>query len=62
MGIKKYKSFEHARRDQWVFKPDEEYYRRIRNFYQFATKLNPPVHSPGVFKYRSITDAQKQNL
>jgi hypothetical protein len=60
MGIKKYTSFEQARRDQWVFEPGGEYYRRIRNFYQFVTRLNPPVSTPGIFKYRNITEAQER--
>lgn len=52
MGLKKYRSFEEARRDQWIFKPDEDYYRKIRKFYQFASRLSPPKCKSGITKFR----------
>ncbi len=59
MGTKKYTSFEQARRDQWNYNPDEEYYRQVREFYRFISRLNPPKCKPGITKYRSIKEAQK---
>jgi hypothetical protein len=59
MGLKKFKSFEEARRDQWTFEPDQLYYQRIRKFYQFAAKLSPPVCKAGFIKFRDITEAQQ---
>ncbi len=62
MGIKKYTSFEQARQDQWVYSPDEEYYKRIRKFYQFISRINPPQHPRGIFKYRNISEASKHSI
>lgn len=59
MGVKKFKTFEEARKDQWVFEPDDAYYRRIRKFYQFAFRLNPPQQAQGIFKFRNLSEAQK---
>jgi hypothetical protein len=59
MGFKMYSSFEEARRDQWIFTPDEEYYRKIREFYQFASRLSPPKCKVGITKFRNIAELQK---
>jgi hypothetical protein len=56
MGIKKYSSFDEARRDQWVFSPGQEYYRRIRDFYRFVFRLHPLQDPKGIFKYRDISE------
>jgi hypothetical protein len=61
MAIKKFTSFEEARRDQWVFSPDEEYYKRIRKFYRFAFRLSPPRSDRGIRKYRDINEAKKRD-
>jgi len=56
MGIKRYSSFDQARRDQWEFSPGEEYYRRVQNFYRFVFRLHPPENPKGIFKYRNIDE------
>jgi len=60
MAIKKFTSFEEARRDQWVFSPDAEYYKRLRKFYRFAFRLSPPRSDHGIRKYRDISEATKR--
>lgn len=59
MTIEKYTSFDEARRNQWVFTPDENYYRRLHNFYKFASRLMPPKNARGIFKYRDISETRK---
>lgn len=57
MAIKKFTSFEDARRDQWVFSPDDDYYKQIRRLYRFAFRLVPPRSDRGIRKYRDINEA-----
>ncbi len=58
--IKKFSSFVDARRDQWVFSPDDDYYIKIRNLYNFAFKFVSPRSRRGVYKYRSLSEANEQ--
>lgn len=58
--IKKFKTFEEARRDLWVMKPDAEYYKRLRTLYEFAEKFNKNKKSiRGIFKFKTIQEAQE---
>lgn len=61
MGIDKFSSFEQARRDQWVFSPGKDYYKKIHNLYRFVFRLHPPQHSKGLFRYRSIDEKRKDS-
>ncbi len=58
--IKKFKTFEEARRDLWVMEPDDEYYRRVIAFYELAASLIKP-HSieKGIFKFKTFEEAQE---
>jgi hypothetical protein len=60
MPVKKFKSFEEAERDLWVFEPDERYYKRLRAFYNFAAKFCLARFPSAVFKFRSIQEAKSQ--
>jgi hypothetical protein len=60
MPIKKFKSFEDAERDLWVFQPDERYYKRLRAFYNFAAKFQVGRFPRAIFKFRSIQEAKSQ--
>lgn len=62
MTVKKYHSFEEARRDQWVFSPDADYYKKLRNFYRLAHKLTRPRHRKGIFKFRDIKESQGNSI
>lgn len=60
--VKKFKSFEEADRDLWNFSPDSFYYKRIAGFYQLASKLSHVSNIPGVYKYKSLKEANENRL
>jgi hypothetical protein len=60
MPIQKFKTFEEAEKALWCPKPDENYYKRIRNLFELAYNLNQPNHPQGIFKYKTIEEANKQ--
>ncbi len=57
--IKKFKTFEEARRDLWVMNPDKAYYQRVAEFYELASSLVKRKIPRGVFKFRTFEEAQK---
>lgn len=60
MPVFKYKTFEEAERVFWNFHPDEEYLSKVAELWDFANKLCPISCRKGIFKYRSIEEANKQ--
>jgi len=60
--VKKFKSFEEADRDLWNFSPDSYYYKRIAGFYRLASKLSHCSNVPGVYKYKSLKEANENRL
>jgi len=60
MPIQKFRSFEEARRALWVFEPDDEYFRRLEEFFEFAYEVSPFRVMRGVRKYKSIDDPQRK--
>ena len=59
MPIEKFKTFEAARKALWCFEPDEEYYRKVSDHWILARKLYKKNYPRGVFKYRSISEADE---
>lgn len=59
MPVYKYKSFEEAERALWNFHPDEAYFQRVAELWEFAKKLNPINYPPGIFKFRNIEEANR---
>ena len=59
MPIYKYKTYEEAERALWNFHPDEAYFRKVAELWDFADKLSPITYPKGVFKYRNIEEANK---
>ncbi len=57
--VKKFKTFEDARRDQWVMEPTPEYYKHVIEFYELASKLVKRKVPHGVFKFKTFEEAQK---
>jgi hypothetical protein len=56
MPVQKFKTFERA---LWNFHPDEAYYARVAELWDFANKLNPISYPKGIFKFRTIKEANK---
>ncbi|NUN10289.1 MAG: hypothetical protein HUU54_14035 [Ignavibacteriaceae bacterium] len=57
--IKKFKTFEEARRDLWVMNPDDAYYNRVFRFYELAASLSKRKVPKGITKFRTFEEAQK---
>lgn len=60
MPIYKYRTFEEAEKALWNFNPDEAYFKRVAELWDFADKLCPIRYPQGVFKFKSIEEANKQ--
>ena len=58
--IKKYKNFEEAERDIWVFTPDEGYYKNTFSLLRSCLLKKIAKQFPrGIFKYKTHEEAQK---
>lgn len=60
MPVYKYKTFEAAKKALWNFFPDEAYFKRVAELWKFADQLSPIRYPHGVFKFKSIEDANRQ--
>ena len=60
MPVYKYKTFEEAERALWNFNLDEAYFSRVAELWEFANTLCPITYPKGIFKYRSIEEANRQ--
>ncbi|MDZ7401156.1 MAG: hypothetical protein ONB37_13425 [candidate division KSB1 bacterium] len=59
MPIYKYKTFEEAEQALWNFNPDEKYLQRVEELWEFANQLNPIVYPRGIFKFKTIEEANR---
>ncbi|MBN2012092.1 hypothetical protein JW960_22375 [candidate division KSB1 bacterium] len=59
MPVYKYKSFEDAEKALWNFNPDERYFEHLAELYKFGNKLNPIDIPCGVFKFKTIEEANR---
>lgn len=59
MPIQKFKSFEEAEKALWNFNPDDAYFQRVRRLFEFAEKLNPIRCPHGIFKFKTIEEANR---
>jgi hypothetical protein len=60
MPVYKYKTFEEAEKALWNFHPDEAYFKRVATLWDFANKLAPIRYPHGIFKFKTIEEANKQ--
>lgn len=59
MPVYKYRTFEEAERALWNFNPDEAYFKRVAELWEFADQLNSIIYPKGVFRFRNIEEANK---
>lgn len=59
MPVYKYKTFEEAERALWNFHPDAAYFKRVAALWDFANEINPIHYPRGVFKFKTIEEANK---
>lgn len=57
--IKKFKTFEEARRDLWVMNPDATYYKKLFELFELAFTLSKPNYPKGLYKFKTFEEAQK---
>ncbi len=62
MTIQKFKTLPEAEEAQWCFNPDKQYYEKVRALFRLATKINPLNFPQGVFKYKTLEDANRQKM
>ena len=59
MPVQKFKTFEEAEKALWNLKPDDAYLSRVAELWDFANKLNPISYPKGIFKFKTIEEANK---
>lgn len=59
MPVQKFKTFEDAERALLKIDPDEAYYDRAAELWDFADRLNPISYPRGIFKFRTIEEANR---
>lgn len=59
MPVQKFKTFKEAEKALWNFKPGKAYIDRIAELWDFADKLNPIHYPRGVFKFKTLEEANK---
>ena len=57
MPVYKFKTFEEAEDALWNFHPDERYFERVKELWNFADRLCPIRYPRGIFKFRTIEEA-----
>jgi hypothetical protein len=60
MQVYKYKTFQEARDALLVKNPDKKYYKMLAEFYENFSKIFTRKFPHGVYKFKTIQDAQKQ--
>lgn len=60
MPVFKFKTLEEAEKAFWNFHPDESYFRKVAQLWKFANKLSPLSCRKGIFKYRTIEEANQE--
>lgn len=59
MPVYKFKSHEDAEAALWTFSPDAAYYKRVAALWRFANRLNPISYPAGLYKFRSLEEANR---
>jgi hypothetical protein len=59
MPVRKFRDVAEMEGNTWHEPGSPELFRAIRNTWAFATRTLQPYFPPGVYKHRSLEDAQK---
>ena len=59
MPVQKFKTFEDAEKALMSLNPDDAYYKRVAELWDFADQLNPISYPRGIFKFHTIEEANK---
>ena len=59
-SIQKFSTFEEAEQALYCFEPDKEYFERVARLWDFVDWVCPREYARGIFRYRSIKEANEQ--
>lgn len=59
-SIQKFATFEEAEQGLYCFEPGQEYFERVARFWDFVDWVCPREYARGMFRYRSIEEANEQ--
>ncbi|MCP4971587.1 MAG: hypothetical protein GY932_13465 [Arcobacter sp.] len=59
MPIKKFNSFEEASKALWVLDPQDDYYKKLKDLYNFWGKISHRKCTKGIQKIKSYNDLLK---
>ena len=62
MPVQKFKTFEDAERALWNANPDSDYFKKLRAFFKLFSKLSKFSYPEGVFKFRSLEEAEEHKM
>lgn len=56
MAIEKYKSFKDASNRLWVLEPDKDYYKQLKEKFEFWSRLSERKATKGIQKFRTFDE------
>lgn len=59
MPVQKFSTFEDAEKALVINEPNEAYFKRVAQLFKFANKLNPIKWPKGIFKFKTIEEANR---
>ena len=59
MPVQKFKTFEDAEKALVINEPNDAYFKRAAQLFRFANTLNPIKWPKGIFKFKTIEDANR---
>jgi hypothetical protein len=59
MPIKKFRTFEEASKDNWVMKTDEDYFERLKDYFEFWSKFTQNTNGKGIRKFKNFTESRE---
>ena len=62
MPVQKFKTFEDAEKALWNLNPDSNYYKKLRSFFKLFSELSEFTYPKGVFKFRSLEEAEEHKM
>ncbi|MCL4512051.1 MAG: hypothetical protein M1470_13425 [Bacteroidetes bacterium] len=62
MPVQKFKTFDEASKALWNFAPDEDYYKRVENFYKLASQLITLSAMRGIYKFHDLEEVEQHRM
>jgi hypothetical protein len=59
MPLYKFKTIEEADMTRKIYEPNDEYFESLKELFDFAFTINPPKIQKGVFKFKTMEDANR---